>query len=49
MNSTDDIHDQGGNQQDEECDRPELRRRIVDLPRADIPDDEYEGEETDEE
>jgi hypothetical protein len=25
-----------------------LRRRIVDLPRADMPDDEYEGEETDE-
>ena len=45
----DDIHDQGGNQQDEECDRLELRRRIVDLPRADMPDDEHEGEETDDE
>ena len=43
----DDIHDGGGNQQNEERDRPEFRRRIVDLPRADMPDDEHEGEEAD--
>jgi hypothetical protein len=37
------------NQQDEECDRLELRRCIVDLPMADMPGDEHEGDETDDE
>ena len=45
----DDVHDDGGNQHDEECDRPELRRRIVDIPWTDMPNDQTEGEETDEE
>ena len=45
----DDLHDQGGNQQDEECDRLELRRCIVDLPMADMPGDEHESDETDNE
>ncbi len=41
----DGVHDGGGNQHDKECDRPELRRRIVDVPWADMPNDETEGEE----
>ena len=36
-----------GIEQNEERDRPQFRRRIVDLPRADMPDDEHEGEEAD--
>ena len=40
----DDVHDGGGNQQDEQPDRPELRRRLIDAPWTDIPDEENEGE-----
>ena len=43
----DDIHDGGGNQHDEERDRPELRRRVVDAPGTDMPDEENEGEKAD--
>src|SRR5262249_583178 len=45
----DDVHNSGGNQQDEECDWPELRCRIVDALGTDVPDEESEGEEDDNE
>ena len=45
----DDLHDDRRNQQDEKRDRSELRRRVVDLPRTDMPNNENEGEETDNE
>ena len=45
----DNIHDDGRDQHDEERNRPKLRRRIVDVPRTDMPHDETEGKQTDDE
>src|SRR5262245_131111 len=45
----DDVHDDGGNQHDDECHRPELRRCVVDVHWANMPHDEAESEETDDE
>ena len=42
----DDVHDDGRNQHDEERDRTELRRRIVDVPGTDMPNEETKGEKT---
>src|SRR5580765_9075927 len=43
-----DVHDDGGNQHDKECDRAELRRRIVNVLWTDMPNDETKGEEANE-
>ena len=45
----DDIHDDGRNQHDKECDRPELRGHVVDASKADMPYDENDGQEADKE
>src|SRR6185295_7236694 len=38
------IHNGGGNQHDEECDRPELRRSIIDALWTNLPHDQKECE-----
>ena len=45
----DDVHDDGGNEHDKECDRPELRCHVIDAPGTDMPYDETDGQEADKE